>query len=92
MYGPSGKCKVVYGSDILPIQQYNNPDLCPNGVASAGLQSPIPPASPTVYGFGQCAAEAVGEFQSDYVGFDQCAVWGGDYCNACAVYGGESCN
>ncbi|KAL8822912.1 MAG: hypothetical protein Q9191_006363 [Dirinaria sp. TL-2023a] len=91
-YGPSGKCKVVYGTDNLGIAQYNNPDLCPNGIASGGFQTPIDPATPTVYGVGQCAEEVGNVFESSFEWFDECAEWGGEFCNPCAVFGGESCN
>ena len=91
-YGPSGKCKVVYGTDNLRNAQNTYPDLCPNGMASGGFQTLIDPATPTVYGFGQCANEEVNEFESSSESFDECAEWGGEFCNPCAVFGGESCN
>ena len=91
-YGPSGKCKVVYGIDNLGIAQYNNPDLCPNGIADAGFKTSVDPATPTVYGFGQCAIGAPNVFESSFEGFDDCAEYGGEFCNPCALYGGESCN
>ena len=93
-YGPGGKCKIVYGTDV--VSPPDGPDVCPNGIASGGFPSQFAAIDEkNVFSPGPCAFEASGMYQSAQYFQDWCDPVGNPgsvYCNACAFYGGESCN